>query len=83
MARWQLPTELVTWITQLSQALHARVAWRLLPLFVGVLFANGRRTVTSWLRAAGLQQDYHAYYYFLAAWTQGTIRQHSLTADLG
>ncbi len=59
MARWQFPTELVAWITQLSLALHARVAWRLLPLFVGVLFANGRRTVTSWLRAAGLQQDYY------------------------
>ncbi len=67
MARWQFPTELVAWITQLSLALHARVAWRLLPLFVGVLFANGRRTVTSWLRAAGLQQDYHAYYYFLGS----------------
>jgi hypothetical protein len=67
MARWQLPAELVSWITQLSQPLHARVAWRLLPLFAGMLFAQGRRTVTSWLRAGELQKDYRAYYYFLGS----------------
>jgi hypothetical protein len=38
------------------------VAWRLLPVFAGMLFAQGRRTVTSWLRAGGLQEDYRAYY---------------------
>jgi hypothetical protein len=67
MARWQLPAELVSWITQLSQCLHARLAWRLLPVFAGMLFARGRRTVTSWLRAGGLQDDYRAYYYFLGS----------------
>jgi hypothetical protein len=67
MARWQLPAELVSWIAQLSQPLHARVAWRLFPLVVGMLFAQGRRTVTSWLRAGGLQADYRAYYYFLSS----------------
>jgi len=65
MARWQLPAELVSWIVQLSRPLYACLAGRLLPLFVGMLFAQGRRTVTSWLRAGGLQQDYRAYYYFL------------------
>jgi DDE superfamily endonuclease len=67
MARWHLPAEVVSWITQLSKPLHGRVAWRLLPLFVGMLFAQGRRTVTSWLRAGGLQADYQAYYYFLGS----------------
>jgi hypothetical protein len=67
MARWQLPADIVSWITQLSRCLHARLAWRLLPLFVGVLFAQGRRTVTRWLRAGGLQDDYRAYYYFLGS----------------
>jgi hypothetical protein len=43
------------------------VAWRLLPLFAGMLFAQGRRTVTSWLRAGGLQKDYRAYDYFLGS----------------
>ena len=34
-------------------------------LLVGMLFANGRRTVTTWLRAAGVSDDYQDYYYFL------------------
>jgi len=36
-------------------------------LLTGILFARGRRTVTTWLRAAGIRQDYADYYYFLAA----------------
>lgn len=67
MAEWHLPAELVLWITHLSQPLHARLAWRLLPLVTGMLFAQGRRTVASWLRAAGLGADYRAYYYFLGS----------------
>ncbi|HEV3260631.1 MAG TPA: transposase [Gemmataceae bacterium] len=67
MAQWHLPAELVLWITHLSQPLHARLAWRLLPLFTGMLFASGRRTVASWLRGAGLGADFRAYYYFLGS----------------
>jgi len=67
MAEWQLPGEVALWITQLSQALHARLAWRLLPLFTGLLFAQGRKTVASWLRGAGRGADYKAYYYFLGS----------------
>jgi hypothetical protein len=67
MAQWQLPAELMLWIAHLSQPLHARVAWRLLPLLTGMLFAQGRRTVASWLRGAGLGKDYRAYYYFLGS----------------
>jgi len=67
MAGWQLPAELTLWILQLSQPLHARVGGRLLPLFLGMLFSQGRRTVTSWLRAGGLQQDFRLYYYFLGS----------------
>jgi hypothetical protein len=47
--------------------LHARLAWRLLPLITGMLFAQGRRTVASWLRGGGLGEDYRAYYYFLGS----------------
>jgi hypothetical protein len=36
-------------------------------LLLGILFAQGRRTVTTWLRAAGVSDDYQDYYYFLAA----------------
>jgi hypothetical protein len=34
---------------------------------MGMLFAGGRRTVTTWLRAAGVSDDYQDYYYFLSA----------------
>jgi hypothetical protein len=36
-------------------------------LLLGILFASGRRTVTSWLRAAGVSDDFQDYYYFIAA----------------
>jgi DDE superfamily endonuclease len=67
MAKWHLPAELLLWISQLSQPLHARLGWRLPRLLTGMLFAQGRRTVASWLRAAGLGNDYRAYYYFLGS----------------
>jgi len=51
----------------LAAGLHARSRWRLPVLLVGILFAHGRRTVTTWLRAAGVSDDYQDYYYFLAA----------------
>ena len=49
MATWTLPPQVSTWISRLSQPLHGRLAWRLLPLLSGMLFAQGRRTVSSWL----------------------------------
>src|SRR5262245_61248415 len=67
MLEWPLPPDIVLWITQLATTLHARHAWRLLPLLHGLLFASGRRTVAAWLRAAGLGRDYQRYYYFLGA----------------
>jgi hypothetical protein len=67
MAQWHLPAELLLWIAHLSQPLHGRLAGRLLPLLSGMLFAQGRRTVASWLRGAGLGKDYRAYYYFLGS----------------
>jgi hypothetical protein len=50
----------------LAAGLHARNRWRLPVLLVGMLFAGGRRTVTTWLRAAGVSPDFVDYYYFLA-----------------
>lgn len=67
MVEWQLPAALVAWALELSQPLHGRLAWRLLPLLRGLLFAQGRRTVASWLRAAGLGDDFRQYYYFLGS----------------
>ena len=67
MAQWRLPAELVLWIGQLSWQLDARLAGRLLPVITGMLFAQGRRTVASWLRGAGLGADFRRYYYFLGS----------------
>lgn len=67
MAAWMLPAELSAVITSLAGPLHGRLGWRLLPLMAGMLFAQGRRTVASWLRAGGLGDDYQDYYYFLGS----------------
>lgn len=67
MATWQLPTELSRWIASLALVLDARIAWRLQPMLVGLLFARGRRTITSWLRAIGVRRQYEDYYYFLGS----------------
>lgn len=67
MADWECPTEWNEWSRWLSAGLHGRNRWRLHVLLMGMLFATGRRTVTSWLRAAGIGLGFDAYYYFLAA----------------
>jgi hypothetical protein len=62
-----LPLDLVACLQHLATPLHARLAWRLLPLVTGMLFAQGRRTVASWLRGGQLSDDYKAFYYFLGS----------------
>lgn len=63
---WQCPDDWSQWGEWLSAGLHGRNRWRLPLLMVGMLFARGRRTVTTWLRAAGVSTDFGDYYYFLA-----------------
>jgi hypothetical protein len=65
-ANWRCPDQWAEWSEWLAAGLHARNRWRLPVLLVGILFAHGRRTVTSWLRAVGVRDDYADYYYFLA-----------------
>ena len=67
MATPCLTTDLTAWIDRLSRMLDRRIVWRLLPMLTGLLFATGRRTVSSWLRAGELSKDYQDYYYFLAS----------------
>jgi hypothetical protein len=43
---------LSAWLAPIPAALERRSAVRLLRLLAGALFARGRRTVTSWFRAA-------------------------------
>lgn len=55
------------WFSHLAAALDLRSAGRLALLFVGLLLARGRRTVTSWIRAAGLSRDYRPCYTTVSA----------------
>src|SRR5947209_12889271 len=55
------------WFSQLAAALDRRSAVRLALVFVGAVLARGRRTVTSWIRAAGLSADYKPVYTTVAA----------------
>ena len=67
IGRWQCPEDWAEWSQWLAAGLHARNRWRLPVLLMGILFAHGRRTVTTWLRAAGVSADFRDYFYFLAA----------------
>lgn len=67
MVKPSLTAGVKAWVDQLASLLDDRIGWRLLPLLTGLLFANGRRTVSSWLRAGQLSDDYQDYYYFLSS----------------
>src|SRR5580700_5102478 len=67
MATQCLTRDITAWIDRLARLLDPRSCWRLLPLVSGLLFATGRRTVSSWLRAGELSKDYQDYYYFVSS----------------
>lgn len=55
------------WFSALTDAIDARSAPRLACLFLGAILARGRRTVTSWIRAAGLGPEFRPCYTTVAA----------------
>lgn len=57
----------VQWFSLLASVLDPRSAPRLAKLFLGAVLARGRRTVTSWIRAAGLSDEYRPCYTTVAA----------------
>ena len=65
MASYRAPREWEEWSNWLAAGLHGRSRWRLPPLLMGLLFAGGRRVVASWIRTAGLSDDYQNYDFFL------------------
>jgi hypothetical protein len=67
MATPVLCGDVQAWIKRLAVPLDARLSWRLLPLLTGFLFATGRRTVSRWLQAGDLSDDYQDYYAFLSS----------------
>src|SRR5829696_4932638 len=55
------------WFARLASALDRRSAPRLALLFLGAVLARGRRTVTTWIRAANLSGRYQSCYIAVAA----------------
>lgn len=62
-----LPAFLSAWFAAGGALLDQRSALRLPLLLLGVLLAKGRRTVTSWFRAAGITIDFRRFYNVLWA----------------
>jgi DDE superfamily endonuclease len=65
MVRYQPPKDWQQWVDWLAAGLHGRNRWRLSLILLGMVFARGRRTVTTWFRAVGISTDFADYYYFL------------------
>ena len=65
MAAWTLPKSIAKWCEDLSAGLDRRSRKYLVPIILGMLLASGRRTVSSWLRAVGVGDDWQDHYYFL------------------
>jgi DDE superfamily endonuclease len=55
------------WFFRLAAVLDPRCAPRLARLLLGAVLARGRRTVTSWIRAAGLSSEFKPCYTAVAA----------------
>ncbi len=62
-----LPPVSCQWFSRLAPALDRRSAPRLALLFRGAILARGRRTVTGWIRAARLSDQFRPCYTTVAA----------------
>lgn len=58
---------LCQWFTHLARSLDRRSAPRLALLFLGAILARGRRTVTSWIKAVELSDQFRFCYIAVAA----------------
>jgi DDE superfamily endonuclease len=65
MAAWTLPYRIAEWCENLTTALDRRSRKYFINVLLGMILATGRRTVSSWLRAAGVSDDWQDHYYFL------------------
>jgi len=70
--KWIFPDNWQVLVVALCSVLHQRSAWRLGIIIAGIVFARGRKTITSWFRAAGIRQRYKAFYYFIGSIGQRT-----------
>jgi hypothetical protein len=67
MTSSHLPPVPCQWFTWLAAALDRRSAPRLALLFLGAVLARGRRTVTTWIRAVRLSDQFRPCYTAVAA----------------
>ena len=67
MTSLQRDSKTCQWFPRLASALDRRSAPRLVLLFLGAVLARGRRTLTSWIRAAGLSNQFRSCYTTVAA----------------
>jgi hypothetical protein len=67
MALSHLPALLQSALVDLAHWLDKRSAARVPALLLGILLAHGRRTVTSWFRAAGITVEYRQGYVTVCA----------------
>jgi hypothetical protein len=64
---WIFPDSWQVTVIAACNVLHQRSAWRMAVITAAIVFAKGRRTVTSWLRSAGITRRYKAFYYFIGS----------------
>jgi hypothetical protein len=67
MTSSHLPPVACQWFSRLAAALDRRTGPRLALLLLGAVLARGRRTVTSWIRAAKLSDRFQSCYIAVAA----------------
>lgn len=65
MAAWTLPQRIAEWVELLSTGLDRRSRKYLPVIILGMILSSGRRTVSIWLRAAGVSDDWQDHYHFL------------------
>jgi hypothetical protein len=70
--KWIFPDSWQIITIAICSLLHQRSAWRLNIIIAGIIFAKGRKTITSWFRAAGITERYKAFYYFVGSIGQKT-----------
>ena len=65
MAAWTLLDRIADWCQILTTALDRRSRKYFLAIILGMMLGSGRRTVSCWLRAEGVTDDWQDHYYFL------------------
>jgi hypothetical protein len=69
------------WLEAVESVLHKTIAWRFKWILWGMLFAVGRKTISSWIRAAEVQGEYQRYYYAVSTFGRQAQKISEVTLD--